>query len=191
LNSSASCLSFFMCILQPARSNPARRPYRGVYTPMRGLSATAIVLGHERFGRNPPPGALEEIRQGTRIDGGETHQNPRVVPIMVRDEEDVRIGLYQDLTVQEIRAKNQAFAALVQPRKELAADLERRCSVRCGVLDARQGPGGETHLREGDRAGSQDFGASDDHLGSRLLKKASIPSQASGCIIFCAMTSPA
>lgn len=83
------------------------------------------------------------------FNGGETHQYPRIISIVIRYEERARCGLHQDLPIQEARAKDQAVDALMEPGEQLAADLEGRCPVRSAFLYPREGESNRANLFEG------------------------------------------
>ncbi|HWZ63352.1 MAG TPA: hypothetical protein VNX02_10050 [Steroidobacteraceae bacterium] len=83
------------------------------------------------------------------FDGGETHQDPRVILIVIRYEEGARSGLHQNLTIKEVRAKDKAVNALMEPGEQLAADFEGRGPVRSAVLYPREGERNRSYLFEG------------------------------------------
>jgi hypothetical protein len=112
----------------------------------RSCATISVMLRDQRLRRDQPPCALDEIRQRAGIDGREPHKNPRIVPIVIGDVKDLAVRLHQNLTVQQVRPKNQTFPALMQACQQLATHLERRCPVRCGVLDSRKCSRSEAHL---------------------------------------------
>jgi hypothetical protein len=69
---------------------------------------------------------------------------------MIGYEENIRVGLQQNLAIQQIRTEDKTFAALVHARQQLASYLDGRCSVGCGVLDARKSTGNPAYLLERD-----------------------------------------
>ena len=83
------------------------------------------------------------------FNGGETHQHPRIIPIVIRYEEHARRGLHQNLAIKEVRAKDKAVNALMEPGEQLAADFEGRGPVRSAVLYPRKGESNRAYLFEG------------------------------------------
>ena len=68
---------------------------------------------------------------------------------MIRYEERARCGLNQNLAIKEVRAKDKAVNALMEPGEQPAADLEGRRPVRSAVLYPRKGEGDSSYLFEG------------------------------------------
>jgi len=68
---------------------------------------------------------------------------------MIRYEECARRGLHQNLPVEEIRAKDEAVKALMEPGEQLAADFEGRGPVRSAVLYPGEGESNRAYLFEG------------------------------------------
>lgn len=60
---------------------------------------------------------------------------------MIRNEVRAGCGLHQDLAIKEVRAKDKAVNALMEPGKQLAADFEGWGPVRSAVLYPREGEG--------------------------------------------------
>ena len=58
---------------------------------------------------------------------------------MIRYEEHARCGLHHNLPIEKVGAKDEAVNALMEPRKQLAADFEGGGPVRSAVLDSREG----------------------------------------------------
>ena len=112
-------------------------------------SAPSIVAPNKRFRSNPSPRTLYEAWQLMCFNGGETYQDPRIISIVIRYEEGARRGLHQDLAIKEVRPKDKAVNALVEPGEQLAADFERRRPVRCAVLYSREGESNRAYLFEG------------------------------------------
>jgi len=83
------------------------------------------------------------------FNGGEAHQDPRIISIVIRYEECARRGLHQNLPVKEVRAKDKAVNALMEPGEQLAADFEGRGPVRSAVLYPREGESNRAYLFEG------------------------------------------
>jgi hypothetical protein len=83
------------------------------------------------------------------FNGGEAHQDPRMISIVLRYEECARGGLHQNLPVKEVRAKDEAVNALIEPGKQLAADFEGRSPVRSAVLYPWEGESNRAYLFEG------------------------------------------
>jgi hypothetical protein len=83
------------------------------------------------------------------FNGGETHQDPRVISIVIRYEERARRGLHQNLAIKQVRAKDKAVNALMEPGEQLAADLEGRGPVRSAVLYPGEGESNRAYLFEG------------------------------------------
>src|SRR3982074_1200246 len=102
--------------MQPKLNAPAKRPRTSRDCRNQASYLAAIVLRYKRLGRDQPPRALDEIRQRTRIHARETHENPRIVPIMIGDVKDLAVRLQQNLTIQQIRAKDQTLPPLMQTR---------------------------------------------------------------------------
>ncbi len=63
------------------------------------------------------------------FNSGETHQDPRIISIVIGYEERARRGLHQNLTIKEVRPKDKAINALMEPGEQLAADFESRGAV--------------------------------------------------------------
>lgn len=83
------------------------------------------------------------------FDGGETHQDPGIISVVIRYEECARRGLHQNLAIKEVRAKDQAVDTLMEPGEQLAADFEGRGPVRSAVLYPREGESNRAYLFKG------------------------------------------
>jgi hypothetical protein len=87
-------------------------------------SVPGIILLEQCFRSDHSPRTLDQIRQLSGFDRREAHEDPRVVPVVIRYEESVRRRLQENLAIQKVRAKDEAIEALVHPCKQLAADLQ-------------------------------------------------------------------
>jgi len=83
------------------------------------------------------------------FNGGEAHQDPRMISIVIRYKKCARRDLHQNLPVKEVRAKDKAVNALMEPGEQLAADFEGRGPVRSAVLYPREGESYRAYLLEG------------------------------------------
>jgi hypothetical protein len=60
----------------------------------------------------------------------QAHQDPRVSPVVVCEEERGRISLEQDIPVEKVYAYRRGMAVFFQSRKQLLAEEERGRAVR-------------------------------------------------------------
>ena len=112
----------------PAKPKALHRPLQRMLDNTRPSVPSIIVL-HERFRRDQSPSALDQILQVPHPERGKAHQDPRVVSVVIRYEEDTRRGLHENMAIQKIRAQDEAVNALMYPSKQLAADLESWSTV--------------------------------------------------------------
>jgi hypothetical protein len=80
---------------------------------------------------------------------GETHQDPGIIAIVIRYEVRAGRGLHQNLAIKEVRAKDKAVNALMEPGEQLAANFEGRSPVRNAVLYPRESESDRAYLFEG------------------------------------------
>lgn len=83
------------------------------------------------------------------FNGGEPHQDPRIVSIVIRYEERPRRGLHQNLAIKEARSEDKAVGALMEPGEQLATDFEGWGPVRRAVLYPWEGESNRAYLFEG------------------------------------------
>src|SRR5579863_3801933 len=108
----------------------AHRRYLHLLLPTRHASSiVTIELRHQCFWRDQPPRALNQVRQRAGLNSGKAYEYPGMISIVIRYEENIRIGLHQNLTIQQIGAQNETFPALMHPRQQLSADFKRRSPV--------------------------------------------------------------
>ena len=61
--------------------------------------------------------------------GRETHQDPRIVSVVIRYEECAGRRPHQNLAIEKISTKDEAVHTLMYAREQLAADFEGRSPV--------------------------------------------------------------
>jgi hypothetical protein len=68
----------------------------------------------------------------------QAHQDPRVRPIVVCEEERLRISLEQDIPVEKVNAYRRSLAVFLQPREQLLAEEECRGAIRSPLHNASE-----------------------------------------------------
>ena len=134
-----------LCHAGPARKSCQPGPLVGgaCFSAVQGVGANAqagasrVARVDQLFRRHLAPGALEQVGQRGFCQPRQPHQHQWIVTVVVGEEEGVGIRLREDLARNEIRAQHQRLAVLLEPRQQLAADLERRRAV--GLRDLHFG----------------------------------------------------
>jgi len=104
------------------------------------LAGTLILICIDKFlRRNDTPRTQNNIGKSRTGYPVESHQDPGVVAVVIRQEKYFRVHLQKNLPVQEIASQRErALGLSSQPRQELAFDLNRRSSVGRRLLRTRQ-----------------------------------------------------
>ena len=131
------------------RRRLAGPPPRALFRFRRGSTGLDQALG-----RRLPPRLLEKLsrRGGPRL--SEPHDDHRIGPVVVRQEERRRIRFEQNIAVHKVDLDRDGLAVLAQTSQDPSSDLERRRSVARALFDAgeaggpfEEGPPGNAALR--------------------------------------------
>src|SRR5262245_38317735 len=101
----------------------------------RSLAVLPIVLRDEPARRLPAPSLLEDLSQVGRGNSGQPHKDRWITPIVVGDEERLRIGLHPEVPLMISTLHDQRLTVLPQAGEELPAHTKSRCAIGQSLLD--------------------------------------------------------
>ncbi len=96
------------------------------------------MRGHDSRRRDPTPCVFQKLARHLMPYRPQAHQDPRVRPVVVCEEERARISLEQDIPVEEVNAYRRSLAVFLQPREQLLTEEERWGAVRSPFHNASE-----------------------------------------------------
>ncbi len=85
--------------------------------------------GDDSWGCGATPRGQQKLDSRFMLHHRKAHQDPRVRPIVICEEERLWIRFQQNIPVEEVHADCDALAILLQPREKLLAKEKRRSAV--------------------------------------------------------------